>query len=61
MMPQSITPVEYSTRPHCTREQARELLQALQAAYRSLSFAERSLIKSVIDQTWRAQTMLEFD
>jgi hypothetical protein len=61
MMPQVITTVEPSTGPHCTRKQARELLEALHAAYQSLSFAERSLLKSVIGQAERTQAMLEID
>lgn len=61
MMPQAITTVEHSAGPHCTREQARELLEALHAAYQSLSFAERTLLKSVIQKAERTQAVLEID
>ena len=59
MMPQTITTVEHSTGPHCTREQARELLEALRAAYQSLPFAQRSLVKNLIGQVQRAEATLE--
>jgi len=60
-MPQMITTVEHSAGPYCTREQARDLLEALRAAYQSLPFAERSLVKSIIGQTQRAQATLEME
>lgn len=47
--------------PHCTRQQARQLLEDLRAAYQSLSTAERGLVKSVIAQVERAQFVLEME
>ena len=47
--------------PQCTREQARQLLEELRAAYQSLSPAERNLVKSVIGQVERAQFMQEME
>jgi hypothetical protein len=59
MMPQLITTLEHAPRPHCSREQARELLEALRTAYQSLSLAERGLMKSVLGRAQQAQTEQE--
>jgi len=61
MMPQLIATLERNPGPACTREQARELLEGLGAAYQSLPLAERSLIKGLICQAHRAQTLAEID
>jgi hypothetical protein len=61
MMPQLIETFENAPRPHCSREQARALLEALRAAYQSLSAAERSLLKSVIGRAQREQVKQEID
>jgi hypothetical protein len=62
MMPQLIeTHDEGKPGPACTREQARELLEGLRAAYQSLPLADRSLIKGLIHQTRRAQGLTEMD
>ena len=61
MMPQLIQTLEGSPRPACTREQARELLEGLCAAYQSLSPAERSVVKGLVCQAQRAQAMAEVD
>ena len=56
-MPQLIETLEHAPRPHCSREQAREVLEALRTAYQSLSVAERSLVKSLIGRAQHAQVM----
>jgi hypothetical protein len=61
MMPQLTEILEYAARPQCSIEQARELLEALQAAYQSLPFAERSAVKSLIGRVQRKQLMHEID
>jgi hypothetical protein len=61
MMPQLIETFEGSRGPQCTRQQARELLEGLRAAYQSLSLAERSLVKSVVGHMQRAQLIQEID
>lgn len=45
--------------PHCTREEAAQLLESLRAVYQSLSFAERSLVKSLVASEERAHFMQE--
>jgi len=47
--------------PHCTREQARQLLEALRTAYQALSEAERGLVKAVLGQAASAQRMQEME
>jgi len=47
-MIRSVKANETSHLRHRTREQARELLEALRSAYQSLSPASRVLVKSVI-------------
>jgi hypothetical protein len=42
-------------RPHCTPEQARELLEGLRAAYQSLLPAERIVVRNVLAQLSRTQ------
>jgi len=61
MMPQLTETLESNPRPYCTREQARELLEGLRAAYQSLSLAERLLAKSFVSQMRRAQEQQETD
>lgn len=58
-MPQFTESLEHAPRPHCSSEQARELLEALRTAYQSLSLTERSLIKSVIGRAQQAQVTHE--
>ena len=41
--------------PRCTREQARELLEGLCAAYQSLLPSERTVFRSLITHTARTQ------
>jgi hypothetical protein len=45
--------------PHCTREQARKLLEGLRAAYQSLPLHERTLFRSAISQMSREQSGTE--
>ena len=61
MMPQPVETLESSPRPRCTREQARELLEGLRAAYQSLSLAERMPVKSFVSQMGRAQELQELE
>jgi hypothetical protein len=61
MMPQLIEILECTPGPRCTREQARELLEGLRAAYRSLLPAERALVKSVVWQAGRTRVAQEID
>lgn len=61
MMLQITETLEHVPRPLCSREQARELLELLRAAYQSLSLAERSLVKSVIGRAQHAQVAAEID
>jgi hypothetical protein len=61
MMPQFIQTLKENPRPACTREQARELLEQLRAAYQDLSSAERNLVKGSIWQAQRAQAIAEAD
>jgi hypothetical protein len=61
MMPQPIEILESNPRPHCTREQARALLQGLLVAYRSLSTAERFFVKSFVSQMSRKQDLQELE
>lgn len=61
MMPQLTEPLEQAARPQCTIEHARELLEALRAAYQSLPFAERSAVKSLVKQAQHKQMMREID
>jgi len=61
MTPQLIGKLEDRPVPHCTREQARELLEGLRAAYQSLSPAERNFVTCIIWQAGRAQLMREMD
>jgi len=60
-MPQLIETLEHTPRPHCSRERARALLEALRAAYQSLSPAERGLVKSMIGRAQREHVMQEID
>ena len=60
-MPQLIETLERTPGPYFTRDQARELLEGLRAAYLSLSLGERALIKSAVLQMGRAQVMKEMD
>ncbi|HUM05110.1 MAG TPA: hypothetical protein VLT90_06595 [Terriglobales bacterium] len=55
------TTLECGYGPHCTREQARQLLEELRLAYQSLSPAGRGLVKSVVAQLERAQFLQEMD
>lgn len=41
--------------PHCTLEQARELLEGLRAAYQSLLPAEQIMIRSMIAESAQPQ------
>jgi len=41
--------------PHCTRKQARELLEGLRTVYQSLLPAERILIRGTVAQSARTQ------
>jgi FixJ family two-component response regulator len=61
MMPQLTETLEHAARPHCSREQARELLEALRTAYQSLSLSERSVVKSMIGRAQREQLLQEID
>ena len=61
MMPQLIETLEGRPGPACTREQARELLEGLRAAYESLSLAAHSLIKGLSRQAQRAQALAEMN
>lgn len=61
MMPQLIETLEPAARRHCSREQARELLEALRCAYQSLALPERSAVKSMIGQAQREQVGQEID
>jgi FixJ family two-component response regulator len=61
MMPSLIQPIEPALGPHCTREQARELLEALRAAYQSLSPADRGLVKNLVSQMERRQLLQEME
>ena len=61
MMPQFTETLEDAPRPHCSIEQARELLEALRAVYQSLSLAERSLVKTMIGRAQREQVIQEID
>jgi hypothetical protein len=45
--------------PHCTPEQARELLEGLRAAYQSLLQAERIVIRDIVAQSTRTQLAQE--
>ena len=45
--------------PHCTREQARDLLEGLRVAYQSLPLHERSLFRSAISQMSREHSNLK--
>jgi hypothetical protein len=59
MMPQLLETLKPADGRHCSREQARKLLEALRSAYQSLPFAERSLVKSVIEREQQEQAMQE--
>jgi len=61
MVPQLIETLEHTPRPHCSRERARALLEALRAAYQSLSLAERGLVKSMIGRAQCEHVMQEID
>ena len=61
MMLQLTETLERAPEPHCSREQARELLEALRTAYESLSFAERSLVKNMIGRVQHEHAMQEAD
>jgi len=58
-MPQLIETPDDAPRPHCSSEQARELLEALRAAYQSLALAERSVVKGMIGEVQREQVLHE--
>lgn len=47
--------------PHCTPEQARELLEGLRAAYQSLLPAERIVIRDIVAQATRQQLAQEMN
>lgn len=49
------TPVRGPHCPHCTLEQARELLEGLRAAYQSLLPAEQIMIRSMIAESAQPQ------
>lgn len=53
MMPQLIETLGSTAIPHCTREQARELLEGLRAAYQTLPRPEQALIRSMVAQLGR--------
>ena len=61
MMPQLTETLEHAARPQSSIEQARELLEALRAAYQSLPFAERSAVKSLIKQAQHKDLTREID
>jgi hypothetical protein len=61
MMPQFIETLEAGPKPHCSNEQARQLLEALRIAYQSLSLAERCAVKSMVGRAQREQLMQEID
>ena len=61
MMPQLTETLEHTARPQCSIEEARELLEALRAAYQSLGLAERSAVKGFIAQSQPKQRMQEID
>ncbi len=61
MMPQMMNAFESMNGRHCTREQARELLEDLRAAYLSLPSAERSLVSVVVRQVGIAQRGQEIE
>jgi hypothetical protein len=61
MMLPSTEIIEPTRGPYRTRMQARELLEELRAAYQSLNFTERNLMKGCIRQLERAQAMQELD
>jgi hypothetical protein len=61
MMPTLIETSERGYQPHCTRKQARELLEALRAAYQSLSLPGRTLFKGAISRLAREQFIQELD
>jgi len=48
-------------RPHCTPEQARELLEGLRTAYRSLLLTERIVIQDIVVQSARTQYTWEMN
>ncbi len=60
-MPQLTETLGQVPRPHCSREQAREMLESLRTAYQSLSFVERGLFKNRIFRAQREQTLQEID
>jgi hypothetical protein len=47
--------------PRCTREQARELLEDLRAAYQSLLSAERIVFRGIVKQAARTQFTQEMN
>jgi hypothetical protein len=59
MMPQPIEIVEAAGGLQRTREEARQLLEDLRAAYQSLSLAERSLVRNAVQQKGRAHLSRE--
>jgi FixJ family two-component response regulator len=61
MMPLLTETVEAAHGPHCTCEQARELLEGLRAAYQSLAPAERGLVKNMVWHAGRKQLMQEME
>jgi hypothetical protein len=61
MMPQLTETLEHAARSQCSIEQARELLEALRAAYQSLYLAERGAVKDLIGQAQRKQRIQEID
>jgi hypothetical protein len=60
-MPSLTETIEAAHGSHCTWEQARELLEALRAAYQSLSPAERGLVKNLVLQVGRKQLTQEME
>ena len=61
MMPQLIETFEIIPGPHCTSEQARELLEALRSAYQSLLPVERTFVRCVVSQVERQQLLRDID
>jgi hypothetical protein len=47
--------------PHCTRKQARELLEGLCTAYQSLKPAERIVIRDIVAQSAQTQFTQEMN
>ena len=61
MMQTLIETHEQALGPLCTREEARELLESLRAAYQKLPLPERILVKTAVSQLARAQSAQEME